>query len=339
MPPVNRNNPRRGSASESRYTIFEFDREFPDDAVCLEYLVERLYPEGIYCPKCERVTKHHREKNRPSYACQFCGHHEHPLKGTIFENSATSLKLWFYAIYLMASTRCGISAKQLERELGVTYKTAWRMLNKIRSLLTQEDDAPFPGTVEMDEAYVGGRAYWRSASRSKARGVTMGSKSDKTPVLGMAQRKTDEQHGKVSARILEHGVSAPSMLPHVQQKVLPDSLVYTDDNTPYRNLNKMGYRHSRVAHSQKVYVAGDVHTNTIEGFWALTKRGIGGVYHSVSTKHLQSYLDEYVFRYNNRDEQERGMFTAFLDRVEQEALPRRSASSQTSTESDLSTPS
>jgi transposase len=112
----------------------EFERQFPDDAACLEFLVEKLYPEGIYCPTCEKVTKHHREKGRPSLACQWCGHHEHPLVGTIFENSATSLRLWFYAMYLMASTRCGISAKQLERELGVTYKTAWRMFHKIRSL-------------------------------------------------------------------------------------------------------------------------------------------------------------------------------------------------------------
>ena len=107
---------------------------FPDDAACLDYLVEILYPKGIYCPKCRATTKHHRDKSRPSYACQYCGHHEHPMVGTIFQDSATSLKLWFYAMYLMASTRCGISAKQLERELGVTYKTAWRMFTRIRRL-------------------------------------------------------------------------------------------------------------------------------------------------------------------------------------------------------------
>lgn len=163
---------RKSTASESEYTIFEFDREFPNDAACLEFLVGRLYPDGMYCPKCEKVTKHHREKARPSYACQFCGHHEHPLKGTIFENSATSLRLWFYALYLMASTRCGLSAKQLERELGVTYKTARRMFNKIRPLF-DKDDEPFDGTVEIDHAYVGGKAYWRSAARSKAAGSTL----------------------------------------------------------------------------------------------------------------------------------------------------------------------
>src|SRR6266480_1249515 len=104
MPKVDRNNPKRGSASESTYSLMEFTQEFPDDASCLDHLVALLYPEGMFCKKCQRVTKHHRVKSRPSYSCQFCGHHEHPMKGTIFENSATSLRLWFYGIYLMTST-------------------------------------------------------------------------------------------------------------------------------------------------------------------------------------------------------------------------------------------
>ncbi len=124
MSKVNRNAPQRSSASDSLYSLFDFERHFPDDAACLDWLLSRLYPAGINCPTCGEITKHHRETSRPSYACQYCGHHEHPLKGTIFEDSATSLKLWFYAIYLMSATRCGISAKQIEREIGVTYKTA-----------------------------------------------------------------------------------------------------------------------------------------------------------------------------------------------------------------------
>lgn len=325
MPPVNRNMPRRGTASESRYTIFEFDQEFPDDATCLDYLKNTLYPEGIYCPKCERVTKHHRERNRPSYACQYCGHHEHPLKGTIFEGSATSLRLWFYAMYLMASTRCGISAKQLERELGVTYKTAWRMFNKIRSLLAQ-DDQMFDGQVELDEAYYGGQAKWRSQERSRAAGVTGFGVHNKTPLVGIAQRGRDGKSGKVAAKVAKTKMSAGEFRDNVAVKVLPGSTVYTDDALAHKGLEKGGYSHKRVNHSQKVYVSGDVHTNTIEGFWALLKRGIGGVYHSVSTKHLQAYLDEYAFRYNNRDADGRGMFTAFLNRVEADASPRRTAS-------------
>jgi len=331
MSQVDRNNPRRGSASESAYTIFEFDREFPDDAACLEYLVASLYPEGIYCPKCEKVTKHHRENGRPSYACQYCGHHEHPLKGTIFQGSATSLKLWFYGIYLMASTRCGISAKQLERELGVTYKTAWRMFNKIRSLLEQ-DDSMFEGIVEVDEAYIGGQAKWRSAPRSRARGITArGSKAAKTLVVGLAQRADDENTGKVHVT-LARGTHTPDFTGHVLEKVLPASTVYTDETPKAAPLSKWGYKHGRVNHSEKVYVSGDIHTNSIEGFWATVKRGIGGTYHSVSTKHLQSYLDEYAFRYNNRDATGRGMFDAFLGRIEKRpALLPSPATDQTPT--------
>ena len=306
MSKVDRNNPKRSSASESRYSLFEFERQFPDDGACLEYLVSKLYPDGIYCPTCGRVTKHHRETNRPSYACQYCGHHEHPLVGTIFENSATSLRLWFYAIYLMASTRCGIAAKQLERELGVTYKTAWRMFHKIRTLLEQGDDV-FDGTVDADEMYVGGRR--RGTKRGRP-----GVDSHKTPVFGMAQRKTDEQAGRVAATVVRDTKRA-TVLPHVKKKVLPESMIYTDEYKVYDTLGKEGYQHERVHHAEEVWVSGDVHTNTIEGFWSLAKRGIGGVYHSVSSKHLQSYLDEYVFRYNNRGD-ERGMFMAFLERIE-----------------------
>jgi transposase len=319
MSKVDRNNPKRSKASESSYSLMEFMEQFPDDGACLEYLVKRLYPEGIYCPTCARVTKHHREKNRPSYACQYCGHHEHPLVGTIFENSATSLRLWFYAIYLMASTRCGISAKQLERELGVTYKTAWRMFHKIRSLLDQGDPL-LGGTVEADEAYVGGAAKWRNRGipENKGRGPV-----DKTPVFGMAQRRKDETPGQIVAKVVDDA-GAKAILPHVRTKVLPESVVYTDEASVYGNLQDMGYEHDWVSHSNKVYVSGDVHTNTIDGFWTHLKRGVSGVYRGVSPKHLQSYLDEYVFRYNHRDDA-RGMFNAFLDRVEK-ASPDPSSS-------------
>jgi transposase len=136
----------------------DFDRKFPDDATCLEWLKSYLYPEGIFCDKCKRVTKHHRVISRPSYSCDYCGHHVHPTAGTIFHKSPTPLTTWFYAIYLMASTRCGISAKQIQRETGVTYKCAWRMFKQIRSML--EENIPVGGKgkgVEVDEMYYGGR--------------------------------------------------------------------------------------------------------------------------------------------------------------------------------------
>jgi len=287
----------------------DFERDFPDDAACLDWLVGHLYPDGIFCPKCEKVTKHHRVKTRTCYACQFCGHQEYPMRGTIFEDSATSLKLWFHAFFLMAQTRCGISAKQIEREIGVTYKTAWRMANQIRSLLVDDEDEEFPlaGTVEIDEAYWGGKDKWRHRDRKQGRG-------GKTPILGMAQRPEPGLPGRIIARVIPDG-HEDTILPHVTKKILPRSTVYTDEGRSLQNIGALGYRHGRVNHVQGIYVRGDVHANTIEGFWSLVRRGIGGVFHAVSTKHLQSYLDEYAFRYNNRED-ERGMFGAFLARIE-----------------------
>ncbi|MGI8945129.1 MAG: IS1595 family transposase [Thermoleophilaceae bacterium] len=143
----------------------EFTREFPDGATCLEHLWrEHHAPDGhtANCPKCEKPRRFHKVKDRPAWDCDSCGYHLHPTAGTIFHKSSTSLRLWYYAIYLMSETRCGISAKHLERELGVTYKTAWRMLNKIRhQLMADEGEPPMDGTVEMDETYVGGSAATR----------------------------------------------------------------------------------------------------------------------------------------------------------------------------------
>src|SRR6266571_3652305 len=320
MGKTKRNDPQNAHSSEATATLFEFEQRFPDDASCLDWLVGHFYPNGkdglVPCPKCERETKHYRVKNRTCYECQFCGHQEYPMRGTVFEGSSTSLRLWFYAIYIMAITRCGISAKTLERETGVSYPTALRMFRQIRSLLGQDEDEFLSGTVEMDEAYFGGKDKWKHEVKKPHAGrgpIT------KTPVFGMAQRGRKDAkgktlaHGKVVVKVAD-GSGAADLLPHAEAKVLPASTVYTDEFKSYDALEGMGYTHERVNHEQGVYVSGDVHTNTIEGFWATTKRGIGGVYHSVSDRHLQSYLDEYAFRYNHRDAPG-GMFDAFMGRV------------------------
>src|SRR5438552_13640724 len=221
MAKTKRNAPKNASSSDATTTVFDFEARFPDDAACLEELVGMLYPGGIYCPKCGKVTKHHRVKSRPAYACQFCGRHEYPMKGTIFEGSSTSLKLWFYGMYLMASTRCGISAKQLEREIGVSYPTAHRMFKQIRSLLDQ-GDALLGGQVEMDEAWIGGQAKWKHVGK---RGHDKAF-SAKTPVFGMAQRGQNGSKGKVVARVVE-AASGTSIMPQIKTRVLPASTVFT----------------------------------------------------------------------------------------------------------------
>lgn len=307
MSKSNRNNPIRSGYSDGTFSMMEFEREFPNDAACLEWLKNRLYPNGIFCPKCQKITKHHRVKDRPSYSCQFCGHHEHPMRGTIFQDSATSLKLWFHAIFLMASTRCGISAKQLERELGVTYKCAWRMFNRIRSMLDEDDGPKLSGKVETDESYFGGKEgnkHW-----SKRHSLNKGPVG-KTAVWGAVERE-----GRVVARVVAD-TKARTVLPYLRERIMPRSVVFTDEARIYRTLPNLGYVHQRVYHTAGIYVDGDAHTNTIEGFWSLTKNGIRGVYHNVSTKHLQSYLNEYAFRFNRRKSLgKRNMFDAFVNRI------------------------
>lgn len=195
-----------------RYSVKEFNKEFPDDDACLEWLKNHLYPEGIKCIKCGEITKHHRITRRRCYSCDNCGTHTYPTAETIFHKSSTSLRLWFYAIYLMSSTRCGIAAKQLERELGVTYKTAWRMFHQIRKLL-QEDTGLLSGEVEVDETYVGGK---RSGKRGRGAG-------GKTIVAGMVER-----NGKVNAQKVS-SVRASTLIPLVKERVAPGSTIYTDE--------------------------------------------------------------------------------------------------------------
>ena len=175
---------------QKHYTIDEFLKDFPDDDACLEWLKNNRWPKGIYCETCQKVTKHHKITTRPAYACDVCGNHVYPMAGTILEHSSTKLHKWFHAMFLMGSTRCGISAKQLQRELGVTYKTAWRMFTQIRSML-DEDIMSLLQEVEVDETYIGGKPRKGTGPYKRGRGTK------KTPVVGMVERKKGE--GKIKS--------------------------------------------------------------------------------------------------------------------------------------------
>jgi transposase-like protein len=304
--------PKQSIPKELRYTVADFNREFPSDDSCLERIKEQRWPDGItQCEKCGVERKHHRVTGRTAYACQVCGNHIYPLAGTVFEKTTTSLRLWFYAMYLMGSTRCGISAKQIQRETGVTYKTAWRMFRQIRSLLSEDGLQLEGSTVEMDEMYHGGKRRHQGGQGRPSYG------SHKVAVVGMVERRTDGKIGRVVARVAPDATKK-TLHGLAKEYILPSSTVFTDDFVSYDGLQNLGYVHRRIRHSAKIYVSGDIHTQAIEGFWSLVKRGIGGVYHNVSAKFLQTYLDEYAFRYNLRD---RGnlLFRAILERVSQRA--------------------
>jgi transposase-like protein len=220
-----------------------------------------------------------------------------PTSGTIFHKSDTPLRSWFHAIFLMSSTKTGISAKQLQRELGVTYKTAWRMFKQIRKLMA-ENINPLIGQVEVDETYIGGKHAGR-----RGRGA-----SGKTAVIGLTER-----NGKAIAKIVPD-VKARTLLPMIWKRVARDSTIFTDELPSYNLIAKLGYGHEVVQHAAKQYVRGIAHVNTIESLWSTIKRGIDGVNHSVSPIYLQSYLDSYIYRYNHRKD-EAPLFLSLLDRI------------------------
>lgn len=276
-------------------TAKDFQDKFSTDDICLEWLKNKFYPDGIFCVKCNKVTNHYKASNRPSYCCEFCGNHVHPTANTIFHKSPTSLKSWFYAIYLMSSTRCGISAKQLQRELGVTYKCAWRIFHQIRSML-KENTTMKEGVFELDEIY-------------KHAGTTGRGSENETIIFGISQRD-----GKLVCKKVAN-VKSSTLIPIIKDNIVPNAIIYTDEFPSYKSLDKQGYIHDIVKHGDKVYVIDDVHVNNIEGFWSLLKRGINGVYHSVSPKHLDKYINKYTFRYNNR-KNESPMFYLMMSQIQ-----------------------
>jgi transposase-like protein len=220
------------------------------------------------------------------------------MAGTILEHSPTPLKSWFYAAFLFSSTRTGISAKQLQREIGVTYKTAWRMFSQIRKLMAQ-GVSPLSGQVEVDETYIGGQRKGK-----RGRGA-----SGKTVVMGMVERQ-----GNAIAQVVPN-VKANTLLPMIEKNIAKQgTTIFTDELGSYHHVAKLGYTHEVVLHAAEQYVRGNAHVNTAESLWSNTKRGIDGVNHSVSPLHLQSYLDSYLFRYNHRKDVQ-PMFVSLLGRL------------------------
>ena len=295
----------------SKYTFKQFQAEYPTDAACLDKIMEIQYGgTAIACPVCGVETTFHRITKRRAYSGKDCGHHVYPCVGTPFEKSRTLLTNWFFAMYLMTTTRHGVAAKELERQIGCTYKTAWRMAHEIRKHMANADDnGPLSGHVEIDETFVGGK------KRGKKRGIGGGHAArGKTVVFGMLQREGTLRAGPV--KDANKATLSPIILTNVQR----GSTISTDEGVAYRTLAKDGpYRHGVVNHHAEEYVRGEFHVNSIEGFWGHFKKGIRGTNVHISAKHMWKYVSEYTYRYNTREAGSQAMFNRLVDAF---ALPR-----------------
>lgn len=273
-------------------TVRTFFSQFPNDEACLQHLFDVRFGQGHVCPKCDRSARWYRFEAELAYACQHCGHHLHPMVGTIFEKSRTPLQLWFYAIFLFTNTRHGVSAKELQRQLGVTYKTAFRMGHKIREHMAAIDgDEPLGGDgeiVEVDEAYVGGA--------SKGRGGGGVGSGNKTIVLGMVERGDE---GRSIMKVIPDTKQA-TMHEAVSENVVPGAEIHADMHTGYNKLKRDGYDVKRISKETMGYVHEGVTVNAVENFWRHLKCSIQGTHISVSQKYMEQYAKEFEYRFNRR---------------------------------------
>ena len=290
-----------------KYTFKQFQAQFPDDAACLEQIMTVQFGgTKITCPGCGVVgAQFHAMSKRRAFACQECGHHIYPCAGTIFHKSSTKLTNWFFAMYLMTSTRHGVAAKELERQIGCTYKTAWRMASELRKLMASADyRGKLSGHVEVDEMYHGPKG-------DKRRGRKGGIKN-KSILFGAVEREGNIRVGVVP------NTKMATLEGVILENVEKGSRIDSDDNLAYRALPLIGYEHHSVNHSKDEWVRGNVHTNTIEGHWGHFRRAVLGTHVHISKKHLWKYAAEFSYRRNMRGSHH-GMFARLVSAI---SLPR-----------------
>lgn len=284
----------KSPSASPEFSVREFFQRFPDDDACIAHIMDvRFGGTRFECSVCKKETTHHKLATRRTFVCASCGHHVNPTAGTVLQDTRTPLVSWFYAMYLFCTTRHGVSGKELQRQLGVTYKTAYRIGQQIRDLMAKAQgfDALLAGHVELDEAYVGGR---RSGGK-RGRGAP-----GKTIVMGLAQRG-----GRMKAVVIPD-VKKDTLRGVVLANVEPGATVSTDELYSYGLLTGDGFKHGRVKHGAKEYAVYDYranetfHVNTVEGFWKLFKASVRSTHIQISGKHMQRYLDEFTFRTTHR---------------------------------------
>jgi len=271
-----------------KYTLQEFLKEYPNDAACLDKVFKLRFGDmQRVCPCCNKETTFRRVVTRRSYQCRLCYHQLYPCANTPFNKTRTPLNYWFYVMYIMTTTRNGVASKEVQRALGVTYKTAHKMTTQIRKLMQEQRYSKLRGHVEIDETYV-------NIGKQKP-GETGRNNLTKKPVFGIVERM-----GEVRATVMED-IKIANSHPYIETNVDKDAHVSTDEFHLYKNLKNLGYiNHETINHGMEEYRRGSVSTNTIEGFFGQLKRMIGGTHLHVSGQHLQKYVDEAVFRYNHR---------------------------------------
>jgi transposase-like protein len=282
-----------------RLTVGEFFARFPDDEACLNHIMEVRFGMRHVCQACGVEGTFHKLTGRRAFSCASCGAHLYPTAGTVFQDTRTPLRVWFYAIFLFVTTRHGVSGKELQRILGVTYKTAWRMGQQIRKLMAKADGFEMlQGHVESDEAYVGGRLPASKGTWTE----------NKTVILGLKQRG-----GRMHAETIKNA-KTDSLRNPILRIVERGSTVSTDEHRAYSLLTGDGYVHGRVNHLQGEYVRGEHHTNSVENFWRLFKDSIRSTHIHVSGKYMDRYLKEFTFRSNHR-QMSNAMFDLLISAV------------------------
>jgi transposase-like protein len=295
------------SPNRAPKTLIEAIRYFADPDVALNFLASLRWPDGPSCPRCGSL-EHSFLKTRRIWKCKACQRQFSVKLGTIFEDSPIGLDKWLPCLWMIANDKNGISSYEVARGLGVTQKTAWFMLHRIRLAMQTETFGKMGGDVEVDETYIGGKRGNQRHERKVRIGFTGSSHPGKTAVMGVLQRGDDGS--QVQTAVITTGMKKPSVQGMVRARVKAGSNVYTDALRSYIGLDQT-YTHQVIDHAVR-YVDGQVHTNGLENFWSLLKRALKGTYISVEPFHLFRYLDEQVFRYNARKNNDAGRFVSVL---------------------------
>lgn len=288
-------------------SVLDLIKAFPTEQDCIDHLEALRWNGNVVSPFDPTSKVYDCKGNR--YKCKNTGKYFNVRTNTIFDNTKMELQKWFLAIWIVTSHKKGISSIQLSKDLGITQKSAWFMLQRIRNCFGLDNDDQLNGEVEMDETYVGGKNENRSTKIRHDKSEETLERYKKSTVFGMVQRD-----GEVRAKHVENA-SEIALIPVVYENVSQEAKVYTDQHSTYKQLKRV-YDHKVIKHSKGQYVRGRVSTNTIESFWAIMKRGIYGIYHFTSKKHLQLYVDEFVFRYNTRNGSENDRFNLLLCNIE-----------------------